>query len=234
MISVCIATYNGEKYIKEQLLSILGQLSTDDEVVVSDDGSKDSTVSVISSLGDKRIKVFRNERGAHGVVPNFENALRQAKGDIIFLSDQDDIWREDKVEICLRQLKDYDLVVHNLQLIDSDGNVRRAADFDYFRYRNSSSGYWHNLKKNGYMGSCMAFRRSVLERSLPFPKHILWHDMWIGLIASKHGKTKFIDDKLLLYRRHGDNASPTSEKSSYTKLFQIKYRLQMLWYSLWR
>lgn len=231
-ISVCVATYNGSKYIREQLLSILKQISKNDEVIVSDDISKDDTVNIIKSINDNRIRFFRNN-GRHGVVPNFENALRHAKGYIIFLSDQDDIWMDNKVEICERYLNSYDLVVHNLQLIDSNGN-RQKNDFDYFKFRNSDSGYWHNLIKNGYMGSCMAFKRSVLERALPFPKHILWHDMWIGLIASKYGKTIFINNRLILYRRHGDNASPTSEKSSYSIWMRFRYRIQMFWYSLWR
>ena len=90
MITVCIATYNGGKYISKQIDSILNQLSDSDEVIVSDDGSKDDTLDIITAFHDKRIEVFKND-GRHGVVPNFENALSKAKGDIIFFSDQDDI-----------------------------------------------------------------------------------------------------------------------------------------------
>ena len=96
-ISVCIATYNGERYIREQLDSILSQLSLDDEVIISDDGSKDSTIEIISSYLDSRIKVFKNN-GKHGYVGNFENALNHSSGDFIFLSDQDDIWELQKIE----------------------------------------------------------------------------------------------------------------------------------------
>ena len=80
----------------------------------------------------------------------------------------------------------------------------------------------------------MAFRREILDYVLPFPEHILWHDMWIGLMVEKKGKTMFIEDKLLYYRRHDNNASATAEKSSFSFLFQIKYRLQMFGYTLIR
>ena len=121
MISVCMATYNGEKYIREQVESILCQLGPEDEIVISDDGSKDHTIQMVDSL-DKRIKVFLNE-GKHGVVPNFENALKHSSGDYIFFSDQDDIWSPDKVERCLHALEDSDLVVHNSRVFQYRARV---------------------------------------------------------------------------------------------------------------
>jgi len=227
MISVCMATYNGEKFLYNQLKSILSQLSSDDEVVISDDGSKDSTLNIIKTFDDPRIKIFVN-KGKHGVVFNFENALKRASGDIVFLSDQDDVWVDNKVAVMSAVLNDVDLVIHNSLIMDGKGNI---SNVDFYSIRYSKSGYWKNLYKNTFVGSCMAFRREVLQYALPFPKHILWHDMWIGLIVEKRGKTKFIDNKLLYYRRHGNNASATAEKSSFSFLFQVKYRLQMLYYT---
>ncbi|MCD8291094.1 MAG: glycosyltransferase, partial [Prevotella sp.] len=96
-VSVCIATYNGEKYIEEQIRSILSQLSDNDEVIISDDGSHDQTLSLIQSIGDKRIKIFQNE-GRHGFKYNFENTLKKVQGDYIFLCDQDDVWLPNKVQ----------------------------------------------------------------------------------------------------------------------------------------
>lgn len=230
MISVCMATYNGGKYIREQVESILAQLGEGDELVVSDDGSKDDTISALKAFGDKRIKIFHNE-GRHGVVPNFENALKHSSGDIIFFSDQDDVWDENKVRSCVVALENADLVVHNSDVVYEDGSDRHE---DFFLLRHSGPGYWKNLVRNSFVGSCMAFRKEVKDYVLPFPKHILWHDMWIGLMVERHGKTKFISDKLLYYRRHGDNASATSEKSTFSRWFQLKYRLQMLWYTTFR
>ncbi len=230
MISVCIATYNGDKYIEEQILSILNQLSDEDEIIISDDGSKDKTLKVIDRLNDGRIQVFKNNN-RHGVVPNFENALKHASGEYIFFSDQDDIWKRDKVKICIDNLYDSDLVVHNSIVKFQDGE---QSDMDFFELRKSGIGFIKNITRNTFVGSCMAFRRNVIDYILPFPKHVLWHDMWIGLMIEMNGKTKFIDNKLLIYRRHGDNASPTSEKSSFSKWFQFKYRLQILYYTIIR
>lgn len=230
MISVCMATYNGAKYIEQQIDSILIQLSENDEIIISDDGSNDDTISIAESLSDRRIKIFHND-GRHGVVPNFENALIHSTGDIIFFSDQDDIWDRKKVWICVEALKDADLVVHNSDVVYEDGS---HLNDDFFMLRHSGPGYFRNLMKNSFVGSCMAFRKEVKDYVLPFPKHILWHDMWIGLMVEKHGKTKFINDKLLYYRRHGNNASATSEKSTFSRWFQLKYRLQMLWYTMVR
>ena len=230
MISVCIATYNGSKYISKQIVSILNQLSDSDEIIVSDDGSKDETINIIESLCDSRIKSYKNT-GKHGVVPNFENALLKAKGDIIFFSDQDDIWADNKVKVILKELEDADLVVHDALIMDKDDNVSKV---NYYSLRSPHSGYWKNLMRNCFVGSCLAFKKEMLQYVLPFPKYILWHDMWIGLVISKKGKVKFINDKLLYYRRHGDNASATGEKSTFSRWKQFKYRLQMLYYSLLR
>lgn len=107
MISVCMATYNGGRFIKEQIDSILPQLSQYDELIVSDDGSTDRTLEIIASYKDERIKVFHHQKTGNKYYPtlkvcystnNFENALKQAKGDYIFLCDQDDIWEKNKVE----------------------------------------------------------------------------------------------------------------------------------------
>ena len=157
--------------------------------------------------------------------------MKHSEGDFIFFSDQDDIWDGHKVVKCIKALSDSDLVVHNSKVFYED---RNHLDEDFFKMRNSGPGYWKNLMKNSFVGSCMAFRKEIKEYVLPFPKHVLWHDMWIGLMVEKHGKTKFINDQLLYYRRHGDNASATSEMSTFSKWFQLKYRLQKLWYTMTR
>jgi hypothetical protein len=91
-----------------------------------------------------------------------------------------------------------------------------------------------NLWKNTYLGCCMAFKKNVLSYTLPFPKNILWHDMWIALMVELKGNTKFIDGIYLNYRRHGDNASASSEKSTFSKWFQFKYRMVLLYNTLKR
>ncbi|MBO4333508.1 MAG: glycosyltransferase [Aeriscardovia sp.] len=224
MLSVVLAAYNGGIYIHDQIASILPQLSTGDELIVSDDGSSDNTMQVVAAFNDTRIKLVEN-KGPHGIVSNFESALRMVRGDIVFLCDQDDLWTPNKVQVCLKALENADLIVHDLMFLTADGCV---SDVGFFKSRNSGPGFWKNLYKNGFMGSCMAFKRSVLDFALPFPKDILWHDMWIGLMAERKCKTLFIPEQLLYYRRHGDNASPTGDKSSFSLLKQLHYRWVML------
>lgn len=229
-ISVCIATYNGEKYIAAQLESILCQLGSGDEVVISDDGSTDKTLDVIRSIGDERIYVFINE-GGRSPAHNFENALRRVTGDIIFLSDQDDVWCDTKVAVVTNYLKSCELVVSDALVVDSDLNVLVDS---FYQYNNSRPGLLKNIIKNSYLGCAMAFNKKVLEHALPFPSAIPMHDWWIGLIAEKYCKVYFAPEKLILHRRHDDNASPTAGKSPYSMLDKALFRAKMIRHLLTR
>ena len=229
-ISVCMATYNGEKFIQQQIDSILEQLSDRDELIISDDGSTDSTISIIKKYDDKRVFLYTNS-GINGVAHNFENALRHASGDFIFLSDQDDIWEADKVSTLVKELANYDCVLHNAYLIDAAGDF---LENDLFSIYKSRKGYIKNLFRNTFVGCCMAFKKELLKNILPIPKEITMHDMWIALIAEKKGETKLISDKLIQYRRHDNNASTTSNKTKFSKYYQLKYRLIMLYYTTLR
>lgn len=229
MISVCIATYNGAEYLREQVESILSQLEEEDEIVVSDDSSTDTTIEILQSFGDRRIKIFKNP--AKGFVRNFENALRQAQGDFIFLSDQDDVWLPNKVEVCMQILQNHIAVNHNSILVDSN---KEPLGADFFSIHQSRGGFWQTLWRNSYSGCCMAFRRELLHYALPFPKNVASHDIWLGLLAEKHGQPVFHSEPLLYYRRHGGNASSTAEKSRLSLYQQLKYRAQMFLSSLSR
>ena len=121
MISVCIATYNGQQFIREQIDSILCQLSSDDEIIVSDNGSADDTISIINSIDDKRIRIIEGPR-KHSPILNFEKALKEAKGEFVFLADQDDLWKPNKVETCMKWLKKYYCVVSDAEVTDSKLN----------------------------------------------------------------------------------------------------------------
>lgn len=220
-ISVCIPTYNGEKYIKAQLESILIQLSINDEIIISDDSSTDGTISEIKSIQDSRIKLFENNKFKSPIF-NLENALKKAKGEFIFLSDQDDIWKPDKVNITLEKLKKFDLVVSDCELIDEKNQIISES---FYALNSTKIGYINNLLKNGFLGCCMAFNQNIQSSVIPFPKKIAMHDIWIGLVASLLGRVIFIDDKLIQYRRHGGNFSFTSSKSKFTLLFKIQYRI---------
>lgn len=225
-ISVCIATYNGEAFIREQLISILSQLGALDEVVISDDHSEDNTLDLIRKIGDDRIKIIENQRD-RGYVSNFENSLSYAKGDIIFLSDQDDVWRLDKLRICVRHLQKYDFIVSDAVVINGNGEEMSNS---FYSLRHPYKSYWGNIWKFGYLGCCMAFNRRVLEKALPFPKNhkMCTHDNWLFLVAYTFYSVGILNEKLIYYRRHGNNVSTGGIKKTTTLFFKIKYRLYLL------
>ncbi len=218
MISVCLSTFNGEKYIYEQIQSILLQLDICDELIISDDNSTDKTIEIIQSFNDNRIKLFKNSV-TKGVLLNVENALLKSTGDVIFLADQDDIWLPDKVQKFMKGLEQSDLIVSDCFIVDA--NLKHIED-SFFRVNNSQTNKWNALLRNSYLGCCMAFNRKVLIKALPFPAQIPMHDIWIGNIAAFYFKAGFINDKLIYYRRHGGNVSTSSEPSR-TNLFQKLY-----------
>ena len=220
IISVCMTTFNGQKYIKEQLESILCQLSPYDEVIVSDDDSTDNTIDVIKECKDSRIKIISGPR--LGVVKNFEYAIQHASGDVIFLADQDDVWLSNKVEVSLKHLQDNILVVSDCMVTNSELDIMLTS---FFNSHGSRPGLWQNLIENHYMGCCIAFNRELLSTALPFPNSIPMHDWWIGVVAECCGTVKFVDEKLILYRRHDSNVSETSNDSKNTFVTKLKWRL---------
>ncbi len=226
MISVCIATYNGEKYIEKQLKSILKQINKNDEIIISDDNSTDDTIKTIQNLEDNRIKIYLN-MGKKGFVPNFENALKQAKGDYIFLADQDDEWMDNKVEITMNYLKTYDFVVSDCITVNQENEIIDSSRFKTFKIK---KGFWNLMIKTRYLGCCMAFNKKILDVIIPFPKRydLVEHDLWIAAIAEKYFKVGLINERLVLYKRHENNASDAGfgkGNSIPNKIYRRLYRL---------
>lgn len=221
-VSVAMATYNGEKYIKEQIISILNNLKENDELIISDDGSTDKTLSIIKSFKDKRIRVLN---GPHnGVKQNFANAIRNTTGNYIFLSDQDDYWYDNKISEVLKEFeqKKVLLVQHDAVVIDEFEKVMYKS---FLEHRNVKRGLLHNIIKNSYHGCCIAFDSSIICKILPIPNDIYMHDQWIGLIAELNGKTSFLNKKLMNYRRHSENVSSFNHFPIHV---MIKHRLLII------
>lgn len=226
MISVCMATYNGEKHIQCQLQSILGQLGMEDEIIISDDGSTDGTMDEIRAAKDHRIRLFSHHQSKN-IAANFENALKRSHGKYIFLADQDDIWHGSKLKICKNRFKKgAKLIVTNAAVINE--SEKKGDGRLYFGKIKPGAGLMKNFVKNSYLGCCMAFDRDVLRAALPFPEKIVMHDIWIGLVAEMMAQPVFIDMPLVYYRRHGNNISPAFEKSQYPLSFKLKYRFQLI------
>jgi len=216
-----MATYNGEIYIEDQLNSILPQLASDDEVIVCDDGSSDDTIKKIQDMGDHRIKIILNEQKL-GYIKNFEKAVSLSKGEYIFLSDQDDIWPNDRVEIMLSALTRSGklVVVGNIECFSEDVDARYPLSMQVKNTHNRA-GY-KNLARimlGGLpcYGCAMAFRREVLPYYIPFPMKDVSHDIWLALL-SNFKEWFFYCEEIVVYRRvHGENLT-SSSRSLYAKL----------------
>lgn len=205
-VSVALACHNGEECILEQINSILVNLDEDDELVISDDGSTDKTIAIVkkAAKNDKRIRLVHSLK--KGVTANFMNAMMNCKGDYIFLSDQDDIWFDNKVKTIVPLLANHDLVVHDCIVTNTVTSSILYSSF--FEFRKSGPGVGKNLLKNTYIGCCMAFSRKLMKKVLPIPGDIPMHDQWIGILNDIFYKnTLFLKKPLIFYRRHNNNVS---------------------------
>ena len=235
MISVCMTTCNGEKYLKRQMDTLLLQLGDEDELIISDDSSADLTVEIIKSYNDSRIKLLENGNFGSPVF-NMEKALKTAKGDYVFLADQDDIWLPGRIQKVMEKLQQYDLVVCNAFIVDREEKILHES---YFEWKGSAPGFFRNLKKNSFLGCSLAFNSKILKAALPFPKQIAMHDVWIGLLAECTGKVLFLDERLIYYRRHDDNFTAAAHKadnrlSDFSFSYKIRYRFLLLFYVMKR
>lgn len=222
-VSVCMATHNGERYLAQQIDSILPQLKGHDELIISDDHSTDGLLSILASYSDRRIKILPS-RHFGGPARNFEHALAHCSNELIFLADQDDVWHAEKISIMREKLRHVDLAVCDCRLTDQQ---LKTIFPSFFEMNKSKPGLVKNLFKSSYMGCCMAFRRLVLEKALPFPDSISLHDQWIGLVAERHFRIAFLPQILVDHRRHLDNYSSTGgqSKNSLKKKLEMRFQL---------
>lgn len=212
-VSVCMATYNGERFIVHQLTSILEQLDEDDEIVVVDDGSHDSTVALIRGVGDDRIRVHLSDQN-RGYVRAFEHAMTLARNDILFLADQDDEWIPGRVASMTAALDDGAVVASNLVLLGDDAPLphpltRRPWRLKATTGRQSVRNRVRILAGVApYFGCAMAVRREAIAWILPFPVFLTEsHDLWIATAANSAGKMRHLDQPTVRRRLHSSNAS---------------------------
>ena len=221
-ISICLASYNGEKFIKHQIDSILNQIGEHDELLVVDDCSNDTTVEIVRSYQDSRIKILLNEINL-GVVKSFEKAIMAAKNDIVYLCDQDDIWKENKVSMINSIFitdSSVTMVVSDAELIDGDGNSLNLCIYE----NGLDTSFLKNLISNNFVGCCMAFNKKIVTLAFPFPNKIPMHDSWLGLNHILFGKVYFLNKTLVGYRRHGANVT-TGKRASLVKIVKWRFGL---------
>ena len=212
-ISVAMAVYNGEAYIRKQLDSILCQLEEGDELVVSYDKSSDNTLDVIKEYEKKhsQVKIVINK--TPGLFENFENAIRNCSKDYVFISDQDDIWHNKKRAEVLKKFEatGADMVIHNGVHIDKDDKI---ISKDFFTEFGITSNIIKNFAKPRYSGCCIAFTKEFSNIIVPIPKKIGAYDHWIGMTGQIFGKVVFMKKVLLYHRIHGDNYTTPTRKLS--------------------
>jgi glycosyltransferase involved in cell wall biosynthesis len=222
LISIVMATYNGEKYLKEQLNSLNKLTYQNIEIIISDDSSTDATMDILRSHRFKApVKVVENT-GVHGSVANFGNALQYVQGKYFALCDQDDIWLPDKLEQLLAAIEDYDVVHGRVQIIGRDGSRHVSGHYaaEYEVDRSKQYRFSDCLFTFPVLGCASLIRASILDGLLPLPKKAAFHDAWIVLNAIVRGNgIRFLNEPVVKYRQHEENAA----KRLYAKLgFQTK------------
>jgi len=207
-VSIIVATYNGEKYIEEQIMSLVHQTYKHIEIIVTDDCSKDATVDMVRRLAEQynNIKLYQNEHNI-GYQKNFEKGIRLAKGEYIALCDQDDVWSFEKIQILLECIGSHTLVYSNSRLVDSDGKDLGKTMKEHLGINKFISGKnpYFFMVKNCVSGHAMMFRSNLVESIVPFPDSITY-DQWIALIASVKTGLTYVDQPLVNHRLHETNA----------------------------
>ena len=207
LVSVAMATFNGEKYIREQINSILFQTVQDFELIICDDKSTDGTLSILKEFeaSDSRIKIIENDCNI-GFRDNFAKAISLCRAGYIALSDQDDIWLPNHLELLLDNIKDNSLVCGDTLLIDSDGNSMGMScweqeSFDAVPKSNIGKAMSFMLFRSPYLGSAMLFKRELAERALPIPHDLKYHDAWLFIVSCFFGGAFCVKAPISKYRR---------------------------------
>lgn len=210
-ISICMCTYNGEKYIEEQLSSILLQIEKADEIIICDDGSTDNTVCILERFKRDfpltKFKIYRNNHTL-GPTKNFEKCISLASGNIILLSDQDDIWNPSKIEMIknvFNKQQDCSMVFSNGIIMDQNGRNTRKKMWDVVGFKIGDPIHISLFSRNVVTGATMAFRSEYRDMILPIPKDWI-HDHWISMVLSSISDIYAINQTLIKYRRHREQS----------------------------
>ena len=216
-VDILMATYNGEKYIEEQIQSILNQTYKEFRLLISDDCSTDETKSILKKFAkkDDRIILFFQDENL-GVVKNFEFLLKKVENEYFMFSDQDDYWDEDKIEQSLEKIKesDADLVYTDLEVVDLDLKLINKSFWDLkaLRYKIEKYNNFDAIYLNNFITGCTILcKKCWISKFLPIPKNskYILHDYWVSLIVSNNGKIAYINKSLIKYRQHYNNSVGT-------------------------
>lgn len=231
-IDVLLATYNGEKYLREQIDSILNQTYSNIRLVISDDCSKDNTREIIKEYEEKddRVISYFHEKNL-GYVKNFEFLLTKVENDIYMLSDQDDVWLPTKIEHTYNKMVETnaDLVFTDLEVVDENLKMMYPSFNDYMKLSRKIKKYKTDYRLqylyNCVSGCTLMSKKKFLDMILPIPTQSKYaiHDTWIATAIANNGKVEYLDEKTILYRQHGNNQVGTEKVShGFEKLDQVR------------
>lgn len=213
MISVALTTYNGKRFLPDQINSILGQSIPDFELIVCDDCSTDDTWKVLKEFHkkDSRVHIYRNEQNV-GFRDNFLKAISLCGGDYVALCDQDDIWTDNHLELLLNSIGDNMLACGNSLLVDENNvelgmTLLQQEGISHLPTKNLDIARMILLNHNPFQGASMMFRKEFLEIALPMPKQANYHDVWFAVLASFMDSFVYIKTPIVRYRMHGNNVS---------------------------
>lgn len=239
-VDILLASYNGEKYLNQQLNSLFAQTQSNFHLLIQDDGSQDKTMDILQTWQSKhtnKISVFQS-RQRLGVIGNFDSLMERTSAPYVMFCDQDDVWKPRKVELTLKEMLklEKDNTPHTPILIHTDLHVVDAhlkpLSNSYWKYAHltpeRTGGFGQQIVQNTITGCTMMINRSLLELAHPIPcEKVVMHDWWLGLAAAAFGKIGAIPDQTLFYRQHGNNVLG-AQKYNWRRLFQKedKYRQQ--------
>lgn len=210
LVSIAMATYNGARYIKEQLHSLISQTYKNIEIIIVDDCSNDKTKEIIKGFSDDRITLIENDQNV-GCTLSFEKAIKHCNGAYIALCDQDDIWNRNKIEILLKEINGYSLIYSNCSFIDGQGNKTTRPGSFVNKLHGKDSSFEKiellTLFNSFVLGCSIMFERTLMKRILPIYDNGSNHDKWIVFQASLLNGIKYINEELFSYRIHGENLS---------------------------
>jgi glycosyltransferase involved in cell wall biosynthesis len=199
LVSIAMTTYNGEKYLKEQLDSIYNQTFKNIEVIVCDDCSSDKTIDILQKYNKQYgLKYYINKKNL-GYVKNFEKAISLCRGDYIALSDQDDIWNTNKIEVLLANIGDNLLIHSDVSLINETGS---SISQTWKNEIHSHKCFEDFLFSNVVTGCTVMFAKALLKEVLPFADGLAYHDWYLAIHAAKHAKIIYLNKPLIQYRQH--------------------------------
>ncbi len=214
LVSICMATYNGEKYLTEQLDSLVNQTYKNIEVIIQDDCSSDNTVNILNSYKEKlNLTIFINENNL-GYMKNFETVIKKANGEYIAICDQDDIWIDNKIEILVENIKNSTMIYSDSLLIDENAKSLKLK-FSQSLKNNfiSTKNPLAFLRDNCVSGHALLFKKELLKYIFPFNENVFF-DAWIAANAAGLNGVKYIDECLVNYRQHTNNTLSKHNKKS--------------------